>query len=291
MQLPFSHIHKKETPFFDEKFTFIYGLISFDILESRFDHLVYVSTKLIPGLKFTQINPHPDFIAEVNITKEQCKGSGIRYEIYPYNQKLNKLSAIESFIVVFFLGIIISLGIASVVYHSVANGFLPIIIAVGTFSLSCLITFILSMFSASVSFAFQEYLCKNNCYLITANRIYHIFRRSDILDILGKKIITPETRCFSIKGVWHPSSRVPESYKYCNIKAGIVKFYVDDPDYVTEIQSQEIAATKNRNGQYQSLIQKFPNNLGRETAPFYMYLVESYTEVRDNLRTWSEKLR
>jgi hypothetical protein len=105
-----------------------------------------------------------------------------------------------------------------------------------------------------------------------------------------KKVIPPQTRDFSIRGLWHPSSRIPESYKYCNITAGIVKFYGHDPDYVREIISKEFRGSKDRNGNYPSLIQKFPNDFGKETAPFYMYLVESYTEVRDNLRTWSEKL-
>ncbi|KZL50199.1 hypothetical protein A2T98_08780 [Nodularia spumigena CENA596] len=308
MQLPFSHIHKKATPFFDEKLTCLYGFIGFETLETCFDKLMFLSRKLIPWrkLKFEQINPHPDLIEQINIIKSQYR---IRYEIYPYNQKLNKLSAIEFFIVIFFLGIAISLLIANVSYHSDVNVFVsPIIvfkfsivnvsyhliatiIAVCRFSICIVMAFIVSIVSAYISFAFQEYLCKNNCYLITATYIYHIFISSDILDILCKKIITPKTRFFSIKGVWHPSSRVPESYKYCNIKAGIVKFYVDDPDYVIEIQNQEIAATEDRNGQHQSLIQQFPNNLGGKHAPFYMYLVESYDEVRDNLRTWSEKLR
>ncbi len=281
-----SYIHRKETPFFDEKFTFIYWLIKFEILEACFDQLVL----LIPWLKFPHINPHPDFTAMVNEEKNQCQSS-IRYEIYPYNEKLSKLSAIEFFLIFFLVGLFISLGISMAVYHGVANSFQSII-AVGSFGLGCLITFILSMSSAMIYFAFDKYRSKNNCYLITSNRIYHIFRKTDLCDVLGKKFITPETRTFSIRGLWHPSSRIPESYKYCNITAGIVKFYVDDPEYVTEIITKEFRGSKNRNGNHPSLIQKFPNDLsGKETAPFYMYLVEPYTEVRDNLRTWSENLR
>jgi hypothetical protein len=288
MQLPLNSMHKKETPFFDEKFTFIYGFIDFSTLEYCFEKLISLSKKLIPWLTFEQINAHPELIEQINIIKEQCKGSGVRYEIYPYNQKLNKLSAIESFTIVFFLGIIFTLVVSSVVPHLISNNFLSSIIVVCTFIICILTAFTFAMYSASIRFALQEYRSKNYCYLITPSRIYHISRE---WDFFGKKITTVDTQCFSIKGVWHPSSRIPESYKYCKIKAAIVKIYVDEVDYVEEIKSLERLAIKNPNFQYQSVIQRFPNDFGRETAPFYMYLVESYDEVRDNLRTWSEKLR
>lgn len=287
--------HRKETPFFDEKLTFIYGLIPFNKVENCFEIIVFLFSKIMPWIQFLKAESHPDFIQEFNQIKQICKGSGVIYEIYPYNQKLNKLAAIETFLIGFFWGICIGIFASFSIYLITLKSlwFFVVIASITlTFLVSVIVSFIVCGIFAHTRFSFLEYLSKNTCYLITKTKVYHIFRS---WDYFGKVIEVPEVQIFEIKGLWQPSFRIPESYKYCKTNAAIVKFYINDVNYIEKIKQLENLAIQGHNN-YQNRsfpfkIQKFPNDFGCETAPFYIYLVESYVEVSDSLNNWSEQLR
>lgn len=266
----------------------------FDLVEKCFNLVRLFRIKVFPWFSSFAIDSNPDFIKEINKVKQNLliAKRPIMYEIFPYDEKLSQLSSAETFLVTFFVGLFVGILLEFSVSFWInlqEIWFFPVVyfVRVLLFSTWLLFIFLISLTLAYIRFLLSEYHLKNTFYLITRLEIYFINKSWNWFN----RIVTPvNVALFTIKeGVWEPTFEKSEVYDYCGIDAAIVSVYVTQKGYVESYKRRKYQLLKEQDSNItlsHIKLNKFPNDLGREAAPFYIYVVRDYINLTRRLRSW-----
>lgn len=262
----------------------------FDLVEKCFNLVRLLCIKFFPWFSSFSIDSNPDFIKEINKVKQNLliDNRQIMYEIFPYDEKLSQLSSAETFLMTFLVGLFVGILLEFSVSFRInlqEIWFFPVIYFVR--ALWLLLIFLISLTLAYIRFLLSEYHLKNTFYLITRLEIYFINKSWNWFD----RIVTPvNVDLFTIKEeVWEPTCDKPEVYDYCGMDAAIVTIYVTQRGYVESYKRREYQLLKEQDSNItlsHIKLNKFPNDLGREAAPFYIYVVRDYINLTRRLRSW-----
>jgi hypothetical protein len=289
-------MYEKRHHFLNKSLTPFFACFKFELVERCFN-FVKSRLKVLPS--FT-INSHPDFVNEVKKIKQHLLTANVEivYEILPYDKRLSKLSSVETFLTTLFVGLFIGflLGFGSSLIKPInfqPIWFLPLhlVVRLLLFTTWLVLIFSISLLLAYIRFLFREYFLKNTCYLITRNEIYYIDRP---WDWLRTDIVPINVKIFDIREVWQPTYEKSDLYDYCGIDAAIVKVYITQTDYVNNFKAIKYEENKDRDSYFtfsHVKLNKFPNDLGREAAPLYIYLATDYNKLTQMLRIWSDNKR
>ncbi|MFN5399624.1 MAG: hypothetical protein ACK5C4_18710 [Pseudanabaena sp.] len=222
----------------------------------------------------------------------------LQHIIYANQRSLHKFHAITS--IGCFLYFVI-LTFAVVTFSILVSGFLYFLINFCIAVFTIIFTFPIVLLLILFRFHFLEYLDKNNCYIVTRDYLYYISKEFDVYTIVnyftrrGNKA-SLNFKMFEIKNIYQVAFDTPPIYQMCNMDhCGIVRMYIQDADYVQEVERQEeIKKQNSSNNNYQTnktAIQRFPTEFGAKAALFEIHGVEHPVQVVKNINDYAKFMR